>query len=291
MKIGSLAIGVLGVRYWGAQKGKFFALLPDPVDADACLANAGMTSFADSDDAWDRDFERVVSDLLRALRCRWGEPEVVAPPRSTRRPWKERLKASLLGKRHVDDILNPRGLSPLAALLDAARDDSHLDFASVRFEGVNRSRQAMVSTSDGHPILWVWLSEDAAAIWSDTVVELAKGLPCVELPIAWDVLVPTRPVLSTELPRATLHRGDSASWTDGDHGLGFDAGLGVVPAEVYLPPDSEWPSAAPAWARELRPVIASDFAKLGALVVDSRGAPVRRLSPLGADSATRRATR
>src|SRR5262249_34718391 len=150
--------------------------------------------------------------------------------------------ASFFGKGHDDDILNPGGLSPLAALLDAAYDDSHLDFASVRFEGVKRSPQALVWTSDGHPILWAWLSENAAATWSDTVAELAKGLPCVELSIAWDVLVPTRPVLSMELPRAMLHRGESASWTDGEHVLGFDAGVGVVPAEVYLPPESEWPS-------------------------------------------------
>lgn len=273
MKISVLGIGILGVRYWGMQKGNLFALLPDPVDADACLERAGFTSFADSDDAWDRDFERVVSDLLQALRRRWEEPEVVAPPRSTRRPWTERLRA-FFGKHHDDDILNPGGLSPLAALVDAAHDDSHLDFASVRFEGVTRSSQAMVWTSDGHPILWVWLSENAGATWSDTVAELAKGFPCVELSIAWDLLVPNRPHLSAELPRAMLHRGESASWTDGEHVLGFNAGLGVVPGEVYLPPESEWPSTAPTWARELRLMIASDFAKLGVLVVDSPGAHV-----------------
>jgi hypothetical protein len=122
VRIRALGVGSLGERYWGTSKGSLFALLPDPVDADACLEQAAFTSFADSDATWDRDFERVVLTLLQALSRRSGEPRVVAPRHSTGRSWRELVEAAFLGKTH--DIRNPSALSPIAALLDHRRQSS-----------------------------------------------------------------------------------------------------------------------------------------------------------------------
>jgi hypothetical protein len=78
-----------------------------------------------------------------------------------------------------------------------------------------------------------------------------------------------------EGPRAKLHRGESASWNDGEgRGFGCDAGLGVRPAQVCLPPESEWTAIAPRWATELRARVVRDFEAIGARVVDVPGARV-----------------
>jgi hypothetical protein len=268
--IRALRIGTIGRRYVGDRPGQLFALLPDPVDSDACLAEAGFSAFEDTDDKWERDFERLVAGLIRALERRFGKPSVVAPPRRQSR-W-SRLKRS--GSR-PQDIINPDKLAPDAALASAARDDSYLEFAWVEL-GRDTKVPALASmfSSDGHPIIWVWLDENVALGWSEIVEEARGSWPCSALDIAWDRLLPDKPRLSIELPRARLHRGDSASWTDGSRSLGFQAGLGVRPPEVYLPPESLWMTASPGWAAMLRCSIIQDFEQLGARVVEMADAPV-----------------
>jgi len=79
-------------------------------------------------------------------------------------------------------------------------------------------------------------------------------------------------MLARELPRVALHRGDAISWTDGEHVLGFNAGLGVSPAEVYVPTESSWSASAPVWASTLRATIVRDFEASGVRVVAHEGA-------------------
>jgi hypothetical protein len=268
--IRALRVGTIGARYRGARPGRLFALLPEPVDGNECLAAAGFTAFADSDDEWDREFDRLVVGLVRALERRFGEPSVVAPPR--RQSWMTRL--ARLGSR-PKDTTNPDKLTPEAALTSAVRDDSYLEFAAVE---LGRSAAppglAMAFTSGGHPIVWVWLDDSVAAQWSDLVGTVVGDLPRSDLDIAWESLIPAKPVLSIELPRARLHRGDSASWTDGARSLGFHAGLGVHPHEVYLPSEAAWATTSPAWAATLRDVIVRDFEQMGVRVVERPNATV-----------------
>lgn len=271
--IRALGVGTIGRRYWGARPGQLFALLPAPVDSDVCLAQAGVSGFEDTDEDWDREFERLVAGLVRVLEQRFGEASVVASPR--RKSWKTRL--ARFGNR-PQDITNPDKLTPAVALTSAARDDSYLDFASVEFgrDAKSSSSLACMFSSGGHPILWVWLDEDVAPGWAEIIQTAGGSVPVSELDIAWESVLPEKPRLSIELPRARarLHRGDSASWTDGAHSLGFHAGLGVRPPEVYLPPESKWMTVSPAWAATLRSAIVRDFEQLGVRVVEMANASV-----------------
>lgn len=263
----------------GARPGQVFAVLPEPVNADKRLAAAGFLDFEDTDEDWDRDFRRLVVGLVRALERRFGESSVVAPPRV--QSWRTRL--ARFGNR-PQDITNPDKLAPDAALTSAARDDSYLEFASVEFgRGAklrsSASASACMFASGGQPIIWIWLDDDVALAWSEIIEEARETQPSRELDIAWESLLPDKPRLSIELPRAVLHRGDSASWTDGARGLGFHAGLGVRPPEVYLPPESAWEAASPVWAATLRDTIVRDFEQLGVRVVEIANASVRDGDP------------
>ncbi|MFO0629518.1 MAG: hypothetical protein U0325_28335 [Polyangiales bacterium] len=66
---------------------------------------------------------------------------------------------------------------------------------------------------------------------------------------------------------ARIHWGDSASWRCDEGALGFDAGLGASPPEVYVPPEAEFARRAPPWARARLDEITRDFRALGARVV------------------------
>lgn len=241
--------------------------MPEPVDADARLA--------DSDGECNRGFERLVSDVVATLERMHGEPSVVAPRRSGSPSWMARLARALrLVQSH--EGINPDKLAPGPALTSAATSDSYLEFASVEFgRSGSEPGLAMTFTADAHPIIWIWLHDSVAASWSALVQAVTRDWPCSEARIAWESLMPAKPFLSIELPRARLHRGDSACWSDGSRALGFQAGLGVHPHEVYLPTESAWAAAAPAWAATLRGVIVRDFEQMRVRVVESPNATVR----------------
>lgn len=274
MAITAVRRGDVGVRFRGSERGYMFALLPEPVDADACLSDAGFTAFADSDEKWDEDFDAIVTALIRVLEKTFGEPSVVAPTRSVEPRWWGRLSSFLLFQRSASNaaVLNPGRLSPIAALTSAAHDDSYLEFASVEFGRSSDRCDAISFASDGHPILWIWLRGEGKEEWPALSQAAAGNLPCTDVSIAWDSLVPTRPVFSLELPRVSFHRGDTASWTDGTRRLGFNAGLGVSPPEVYVPTAQLWNSSVPQWAATLRSTIIDDLRKAGAAVVELENA-------------------
>jgi hypothetical protein len=81
------------------------------------------------------------------------------------------------------------------------------------------------------------------------------------------------------LSRANLHRGDSASWSEGGRVLGLFAGLGVDPVEVYVPPEPTWRAGAPAWARDFRERVIRDFEALGVRVVVLPNAALYEIPP------------
>lgn len=202
MAITAVRRGGVGVRFRGYERGYLFALLPEPVDADACLSDAGFTAFADADEKWDVDFDAIVTALIQRLENTFGEPNVVAPTRSVEPPWSERLRRFLPFQRLASnaDVLNPGKLSPVAALKSAVHDDSALEFASVEFGRIPGRCDAIAFASDGHPIFWIWLRDDVKEEWPALSQAVAGNLPCTDVSIAWDSLLPPRPVLSLELP-------------------------------------------------------------------------------------------
>lgn len=276
MPIHAIHRGALGHRYMGQRRGSVFALLPDPVEADACLAKAGFTSFADCGDTWDDEFATLLASTIAAMTIRFGDPEVIVrePPQPA--PWIRRLDSFLGGLLLWRSRPKPIDWTPVLALQTAARDDQHPAFAYVGFgEAAHRharGHRAALFTSDGHPIVWVWLEDTLEASWPAIAAEAAGSWPSSELTLAWDPLVPSFAMLSRELPRVSLHRGDAASWTDGTRTVGFQAGLGVSPPQVYLPPESQWRTHAPSWAAALRPTIVRDFHASGVCVVETHDA-------------------
>jgi hypothetical protein len=57
------------------------ALWPSPVDADDCFAQDGFTRFADLDEQWDREWSRIVQQLIDAsLVARVVQPQKSSAP-------------------------------------------------------------------------------------------------------------------------------------------------------------------------------------------------------------------
>jgi hypothetical protein len=243
--IRALRVGTIGARYRGARPGRVFALLPEPAHA----------------------FDQLVASVVSVLERRLGEPSVVAPPRR-QSLW---TRLARFGNR-PQDIINPDKLTPSAALTSAATRSGYLEFAAVEF-----GHSGMLFCTDRDPVLWIWLDEGTAASWSEILEAAAGPWPCSALDREWEL--PEKPYLSIELPRVMLHWGESASWSDGSRSLGFQAGLGVNPPEVYLPPESTWVMASPAWAAALRAEIIRDFEQLGARVVEMADASVSEGHP------------
>ncbi len=141
----------LGPHLHGRHSGSLFVAWPSPVDHDACLAEAGFTDFADTDDVWDREFVAGLERCIGSFSgC--GAPEVTGcdPPSSRvpkAGPW----------------------LAPAERLALAARED-HFGPCSVSFGDT-----AIMLTSDGHPLVWVWLVESAAGPWREHLDALRGG--------------------------------------------------------------------------------------------------------------------
>jgi hypothetical protein len=76
------------------------------------------------------------------------------------------------------------------------------------------------------------------------------------------------------MTKAQLHRGEHASYSCDEGTLQLHAGLGVSPAEVYVPPREKFLATAPEWARALYDDVVKSFTELGARVVVSRSASV-----------------
>ncbi|MEM9070924.1 MAG: hypothetical protein AAGE52_20610 [Myxococcota bacterium] len=131
--------------------------------------------------------------------------------------------------------------------------------ASALFRSATGECNAVVLATSNAP-LWIWVAGEAER-WLGVFDEAIRQA-------GWSIgdggISDAPPgVFLVELPRVALHRGDTASWTDGARRFGFSAGLGVRPAEVYVPPPEQWPpSAAP-----FRATIERDFRDASVKVV------------------------
>jgi hypothetical protein len=173
----------LRVRRGGAgdEPGTLFALWPEPVDHDACLAAAGFARFADSDDAWDADLEGVLAAVIAALGA-YGAVTVSGEPPPRRR-----------SRRGRPDSRPAAELSPARRLALVAGDDQ---LAPCLVE-LGAPVRAFAFVSDGHPIVWIWLHAAVARDWPGHLAAFASGREVCETRLAWAHLVPAAlPVLS-----------------------------------------------------------------------------------------------
>jgi len=147
--------------------GTWFALWPEPVDHDLCFAAAGFDAFADSDEAWGTDFERLAERLLVTLTEIAGPPAETVPAMRVRR-W------PVAGKQPT----------PLAYLTLAAMDDQ---WPACRLE-LGSPVRGVIATGNGHPIFWIWLAAELAARWHEYLHRVAARLPVSETALRWSHL-------------------------------------------------------------------------------------------------------
>jgi hypothetical protein len=145
---------------WSPTAGHLYAIWPSPVDHDVCFEAAGFTEFGDSDDAWHRDFADLVARALNSL-AHLGDP--------------------VLREGHTVDR-EGRRVSFRDALIVAATDDNFPPCVV----GFGDPPKASVRTSDGHAILWTWVSENVEL---DAFLDrLAEGREVVNRTMKWEKL-------------------------------------------------------------------------------------------------------
>lgn len=162
----------LGRRSFEVATGALFALWPEPVNADACFARAGFECFADPDDSWDDDLERLVRGIGAALG-RYGEAvatgvELVTAPR---RLWRAGGAARL---------------SPWQRLAIAATDGP---CGPCRVD-LGAPAVAATFASDGHPIFWIWLNDRVADDWQRCLQAVASERAAIATRLRWVDLLP-----------------------------------------------------------------------------------------------------
>lgn len=146
---------------WAPGHGRLWAVWPSPVDHDACFAAAGFTDFADTDAAWDAEFDGMLARGLAALSD-LGDAALVAGEYPTERG-------------------QPR-VSLRDALLAAARDDNFPPCV-VAF---GEPALASMRTSHGHPIVWVWKATGSVG---GLVGRMADGRDVGRCDLDWDRLL------------------------------------------------------------------------------------------------------
>ena len=145
------------------------AIWPGPVDADACFASVGFTDFDDSDDAWDVDLERLVRELYERF-LRLGPASRV------------------LGELPVQPrgLFRKRKIGTLSDMLMCGLEDDNFGVCTV---GFGEPASAWLTTSGGHPIVWV--QPGASHVSIETIVaETFPELPHVRMDLDWNVLAP-----------------------------------------------------------------------------------------------------
>jgi hypothetical protein len=169
---------------WPDTAAMVAALWPSPVDRDYCFAQDGFAQFADSDEQWDREWRRVVQQLLNTLG-RFG------------RPWLPNGKDLFQYRiRGWWDRLLPWGppteameLPPVDRVMVSARDD-RLPQALVHF---GEPAAASLRAGNGHALLWVAGSPGVRISGQDLAHEVAEGRPVVRHQLRWRCLLGTWP--------------------------------------------------------------------------------------------------
>jgi hypothetical protein len=150
----------LGEWCWRETSGVAVAVWPSPVDDDACLRRAGIADFADSNAAWEADFAMLLDDVV-SLLSRFGVAQVHGVE-----PVPTSLSDRLLRR-------NTPPSEPAWRLALAAGDDQ---FGTCDVELGNPVR-AVVCTSDGHPIIWIWTDAQIETGWPKYLAPLTRGRP------------------------------------------------------------------------------------------------------------------
>jgi hypothetical protein len=165
---------------WVLPEGTLLALWPTPVDSDVCFCEAGFDEFADSDDAWDRDWQNIVTRTIDVLRLRGtvrlrNEADVLEVrkrrPLEWLLPWRQPTRTVTL--------------SAEERIFLSTRDD-RIPPAVVE---VGDPPAVLLRVSDGHPLLWLdfvtGLTEtDANAL----ICQIAGGRPVQRRELRWDCL-------------------------------------------------------------------------------------------------------
>ncbi|OQB11977.1 MAG: hypothetical protein BWY17_03406 [Deltaproteobacteria bacterium ADurb.Bin207] len=264
MPVTEVGVVDLGWRWRDTKIGRLYALIPLPVDADVCLAEAGLHDFADSDDEWHDDIDEVISLTLKAA-IGTSDAHVVAPLRRKETPI-SRLVRFLRFRRAPTtpaERLNPDSLGAANALRYAVRDDQYLQFASVEAD------HACIQASEGYPILWVWVV--GASIWHAVEESLGSRWPIKVLTIDMSRLgPPTRHSKDAVVVDAVENR---VMWTDGRGNVLALGGEFLFPhpgdldchdpRKVFVPSAGEWSRRAPPWAIDAYTTIMDDLKKYG----------------------------
>lgn len=167
--------GTVGSRRWNEEPGCLFALWPEPVDHDTCFRAAGFEFFGDLDETWDADFEGVLRGLVVALASNGNVAVTGDPP-----VWHRSLLDRFL-RRPVPELSLPEHLALVAT------DDQ---FAPCRVD-FGSPTSAAVFVSDGHPIVWIWLSDAVASTWQNLLKAIVSGRNVVETTLNWALLLPS----------------------------------------------------------------------------------------------------
>jgi hypothetical protein len=163
-----------------AGSGLVAALWPSPVDADACFAQDGFAHFADCDEQWDREWRRVVQQVVDAL-TRFGAPHLPNGKDMFRYrmrgwwdqllPWNPPLEAVKL---------------PLVDRVILSAEDDRLPHAIVHF---GEPPAATLRACNGHPLLWISGTPALAIPTEDLAREVSNGRPIVRHPLRWNRLL------------------------------------------------------------------------------------------------------
>jgi hypothetical protein len=143
----------------------FFCIWPEPIDADACFQSAGFSAFADSDELWDAEFNRLVNDLFLYLR-EFGSPQIV--------------HGELPVERH---FLHQRIGSIQDALVCAATDDQFPPCVI----GFGNPTRAAIAATDGHPIFWLGGLDSPKSL----LAAVARGRECTQTTLTWSAIWPS----------------------------------------------------------------------------------------------------
>jgi hypothetical protein len=173
----------LGTSVWSGQTGRLFAVWPAPVNHDVCFKAAGFDDFADSDEAWHMQFQSALDRAVASLSSH-GAALVT------------RGEAAALG--FIDRLLRKKATAARAAKrLGLAAYDDQFGTCCVQFGTPVR---AIACTTNGHPIVWIWLGDSVTDSWSATLHAFGQDRPVAEANLNWEHLGPPAMFTHTQTP-------------------------------------------------------------------------------------------
>jgi hypothetical protein len=156
-----------------ARFGQVVAIWPGPVDSDYCFSQAGLKDFADSDEAWDADWRRVVVRTVQQLeeagvaRIQVRAEVREIPDGST---WKQ-LKRWLEGP---PNTFGKQVLGIEEQVIVVSNDDQ---FGEILVE-FGEPAICGLWAGMGHPVLWVGFATGDIDV-EEWLAGIADGLPVV----------------------------------------------------------------------------------------------------------------